>query len=262
MAELNVLSTGLEMLNAETSIGGTYPDSNWREDPISDFPGGTSENRLSGAHWLARAMLGPNSRGLDETARCLGPPSDPPLKMADLDYRQPRGPYIEPSKFRTATDNSTQLAHRGDFVPTGRPALLDPWGRPILYYRAYQRGRTPFSRRGTTQPANDDEELGTYNQDDNARITGSDLFAGWGFLGKTDAKPIHPLGVFGSNDPAHVDDAVGPDGHYSFSSFLHNRDPKAKSRVRPMKDDSYILISAGSDGLYGTADDVTNFDRR
>ena len=32
------------------------------------------------------------------------------------------------------------------------------------------------------------------------------------------------------------------------------------SVVRPFKADSYILISAGWDGEYGTADDVCNFD--
>ncbi|MFC1763773.1 hypothetical protein ACFL6U_17070, partial [Planctomycetota bacterium] len=30
---------------------------------------------------------------------------------------------------------------------------------------------------------------------------------------------------------------------------------------RPQRRDSYILISAGWDGLYGTRDDVTNFDQ-
>jgi hypothetical protein len=27
----------------------------------------------------------------------------------------------------------------------------------------------------------------------------------------------------------------------------------------PVNADSYVLISAGADGLYGTADDITNF---
>jgi hypothetical protein len=32
------------------------------------------------------------------------------------------------------------------------------------------------------------------------------------------------------------------------------------SLPRPYRRDSYILISAGYDGLYGTADDVLNFE--
>jgi len=38
-------------------------------------------------------------------------------------------------------------------------------------------------------------------------------------------------------------------------------DPKASASgiVWPYRPDSYILISAGADGYYGTADDITNF---
>jgi hypothetical protein len=259
LAQLMVLETGLEMFNADASIGGSYPDSRFRQDPIVDFPGGTSENQLSGAHWLARSMLGPNSRGLGKTARSLGPPSDPPLKMADLDEREPHGPYIEPGKFPIAADNATRLSHGGDFVPTGRPVLLDSYGYPILYYRAYPRSPTPFSQRRTTQPAPDGEPLGIYNQEDNARITGSDLHAGWSLTGKSKTSPVHPLAVLGSNDPAHADDGTGPDGHYSFSSYLHNRELPPRQFVRTVNEETFILISAGNDGLYGTADDPTNF---
>lgn len=40
------------------------------------------------------------------------------------------------------------------------------------------------------------------------------------------------------------------------------RDYKIKSPVMPQRAGSFILISAGRDGLYGTADDVFNFDWR
>jgi len=36
-------------------------------------------------------------------------------------------------------------------------------------------------------------------------------------------------------------------------------DPRVTARPWPYKPDSYILISAGADGLYGTPDDITNF---
>ena len=38
------------------------------------------------------------------------------------------------------------------------------------------------------------------------------------------------------------------------------RDWKENTISRPNRSDSYILISAGFDGLYGTADDICNFD--
>ena len=45
------------------------------------------------------------------------------------------------------------------------------------------------------------------------------------------------------------------------SSFFYDyiKDPKITARDWPYRPDSYILISAGADGLYGTPDDITNF---
>jgi type II secretory pathway pseudopilin PulG len=39
------------------------------------------------------------------------------------------------------------------------------------------------------------------------------------------------------------------------------RDPKVQAQPWPYRPDSYILISAGYDGLYGTEDDICNFKR-
>ncbi|HSW02044.1 MAG TPA: hypothetical protein VLI39_17890 [Sedimentisphaerales bacterium] len=42
--------------------------------------------------------------------------------------------------------------------------------------------------------------------------------------------------------------------------YLHTQDIRVTSSPQPVRRDSHILISAGFDGLYGTADDVCNFD--
>lgn len=44
--------------------------------------------------------------------------------------------------------------------------------------------------------------------------------------------------------------------------FFYNyiRDPRIAARPWPYRPDSYILISAGADGLYGTGDDIRNFE--
>ena len=42
-----------------------------------------------------------------------------------------------------------------------------------------------------------------------------------------------------------------------FYDYIKN--PKITARDWPYRPDSYILISAGADGLYGTPDDITNF---
>jgi hypothetical protein len=49
-----------------------------------------------------------------------------------------------------------------------------------------------------------------------------------------------------------------PDNNYEFfDNYI--RDWKITARAWPYRPDSYILISAGIDGLYGTDDDIRNF---
>jgi hypothetical protein len=43
----------------------------------------------------------------------------------------------------------------------------------------------------------------------------------------------------------------------SFQRFIRNRNVRA--RFEPQNVNSYLLISPGYDGRYGTADDITNF---
>jgi len=104
-------------------------------------------------------------------------------------------------------------------------------GSPILYYRANTAEKT-IDR--------------IYNiQDDDAFVQAKQLFDG----------RDHPLGrgtiadrslfFYGNpNDPL----ATG---------YIQN--PKVTARAWPYRPDSYILISAGADGLYGTSDDIHNF---
>jgi hypothetical protein len=44
------------------------------------------------------------------------------------------------------------------------------------------------------------------------------------------------------------------------SGQLNTKSDKIQTSVRSYRADSYILLSAGYDGLYGTADDVCNFE--
>jgi prepilin-type N-terminal cleavage/methylation domain-containing protein len=52
-----------------------------------------------------------------------------------------------------------------------------------------------------------------------------------------------------------------PHSLYNAARFYRNtRNTQITTRRRPYRPDSYILISAGFDGEYGTADDICNFD--
>jgi len=96
-------------------------------------------------------------------------------------------------------------------------------GAPILYYRANTSTNTIYDR---------------YNPLDNDAIVQIKERAD----DRGDGR--HPLGLSGGN-------------YEIFYSLI--RDPKIDARAWPYRPDSYILISAGADGLYGTSDDVRNF---
>ena len=155
-------------------------------------------------------------------------------------FDQRKGPYLE-----LATTNAFRLGNLSAFYPglynntaplaPNTFVLCDVFGKnkitlsngktakagaPILYYRANAHGKTIYE---------------IYNALDNDAIVNVKQPA--------DAK-IHPL--------------ANPGGNYQyFYNYILN--PKITARPWPYRPDSYILISAGADGLYGTDDDVRNF---
>ena len=102
-------------------------------------------------------------------------------------------------------------------------------------------------------------------QEDNAIITGStssevssagiDFGAGiqadslYHRIGKADAPDF--LVVLSGDNPTYDD---------TFARFIW--DPSIKARNTPVRKKEYLLISAGTDGIYGTADDITNWTRQ
>jgi hypothetical protein len=100
-------------------------------------------------------------------------------------------------------------------------------GTPILYYKANP------ANKGLTDPV---PQKRVYNVRDNMPFTA--------MLTSIKSGEDHPLG-----------EATGT--YQAFYDFI--TDPTITSMKQPYKADSYILISAGADGLYGTKDDITNF---
>ncbi|HNS21579.1 MAG TPA: hypothetical protein PKH24_13830 [Sedimentisphaerales bacterium] len=96
-------------------------------------------------------------------------------------------------------------------------------GMPILYYRA--------NRFGTAHAPDDPNDF--YRSADNQMLVALGVP---GQPGK-----VHPL-----SDPNRF--------------YLNTENTLITSEIQPFRRDSYILISAGRDGLYGTADDICNFE--
>ena len=160
------------------------------------------------------------------------------------------GPFVELERIPVA-----KRLPGGGFGIEGKPEagssnsvfFLDAFDQPVLYYRANPGTSDPF---GNVHAG----VLGTYNLQDNGGFTsnsagnqtaegniGFDLGAGLD----------HPLGRWG---PAGAGQPLSPG---TFQYALHN--PDVVAARRPRRPETYLLISAGPDALYGTADDVANF---
>ncbi|MCK4658674.1 MAG: type II secretion system protein [Phycisphaerae bacterium] len=147
--------------------------------------------------------------------------------------------------------------------------FTDQWGYPILYYRARRGARAIIP---TTNP----KMPGIYDPYDNLAIIGKTAqngsvianFEGL-YPGKGGAAAMgHPLAYFTSDlepaaSPAQLDPASDSFlAKYANSFEQYILDKSVTGRPTPLNKNSFLLISAGTDGFYGTADDVTNFGNR
>lgn len=258
-ASIHVLDMGIEAFKVDTAMDGVYPPSSCtgfgpdRPNDPRKPPGTLIE--VPGAALLTWAMIG---------ADMLGPPvhhfngawpgrtgggtvcADNAM-YAVFDGRpcaERRQAFVDSSKMRiTKIVPGTEGPNQQYEVPLGaRPRLnwasfLDPFDQPILYYCANPGRMYVASNCGGNYTTSN----GVYELHDNAAFTGTG--SGGMDLGNG---PLHPLGVLGAVQNART-----------FAGFIADR--KITATPTAQRPDSFLLISAGPDHLYGTADDVTNF---
>ncbi len=247
-----------------------YPDSSFRVDPIDPAscpappPPFNTSDELSGAHWLARAMLGFDFQGTDAEALSM---RTIPTGVPDVDYNEVRvtarrGTYMEGPRV-WAADTDADRFNVATSPDTGRPLIVDTYEFPVLYYRANPRAQRAFSFDAKLDGSGD--PAGVFNLRDNAEITGADPATsipgtGWDFA-TTGALP-HPIGTIDDDYQSNPGDIDAPDVKNGFVQFLHDHQVEAQTNglvVQPVKRETFLLISPGRDGLYGTEDDLTNF---
>ncbi|HUU98834.1 MAG TPA: prepilin-type N-terminal cleavage/methylation domain-containing protein [Phycisphaerae bacterium] len=285
--ELSSIEKGVELFHGEL---GKYPHSHGRNPFFDD-----AAVILTGAQWLAVQLVGPDMQGYVKPELAIDTNDNGEIDEADweawyeLDPARayPRlGPYVPTEGDIVKTfmswreeyaqgvmdDNSDLLKESGSRWGNDRvPFFVDAYGLPIVYYAASTYAKKPFVT-GTA-----DLEYGRYDQSDNAGFTGTEGGNGrnprpqGGLDPYGDAEEVasgiwHPLGIFGY-DPSRPNDE--PDPLESFAGvimdqniFEANRDAgTGEGRVWPHNADSFILVSPGKDGLWGTKDDVSNIQR-
>ena len=182
---------------------------------------------------------------MDGTGKVLYPDAntaDPEAYKNSLCLR--KGPYL-PLESVDAFAIGDLFPNTGPFVPW-HFVLCDVFkhvkhresgkrvGMPILYYKA---NTINFKH----NVANPDDPENIYNYKDNQALVS---------LGKPwESVPL-------TNSQHRLFTASGREG---VRFYLNTKNPKITSASRSYRADTYILISAGPDGEYGSPDDICNF---
>jgi prepilin-type N-terminal cleavage/methylation domain-containing protein len=283
-ALLDSIGKALEMFHNDFSH---YPDSRVRRDPIAwEGWNDLRDKQLSGAHWLARGLFGHDMAGvdaggytmMDASAEGPGLPQTLGSRLLTREsllegghHAGRKGAYMEGEILALDTDrrrfpgtSPLDTAKPGNFKyrPTGRPVVHDGvYGSPILYYRANPTARQPFCCYGGIAAVNVQPVApGVYNHYDNHFLTGHYDDAdcpgcndwGWDFSGRGQT---HRIGVFGTTNPGEFCTET-----QTFTTCLHDRGAwRSVNTIRPARHDSFVLISAGRDQVFGTEHDIVNF---
>lgn len=288
-ATISTIDAGLATFKADNEIGGVYPPS--RSDGLGqpytnaaaweiESPFATSSVTLndttdgvSGASLLLMALAGADLQGTpgfvdlngngywsDDTSAATNDAYE--LNNTTKVPIQPRfGPYVDIEKISiTPKKPGTSVTDPEFVIKTAKlpsstklklPMFLDTFGFPIAYWRADRSATTiTYNIAGGTP--------GIYAFEDNRFLTGEmdsgqpglDLGAGTEHGIVKDAPTPLPTDPSLFNLPQDRD---------TFAWYIH--DPNVTVNLLPKNRDSYLIVSPGPDALYGTADDVTNFQK-
>jgi len=252
-AQFHAIIAGLEMFYNDFEV---FPESGRYDLAGAEYPG---------AMKLAEAMLGQDLLGLHENSilNCDDgdelyfkidqiPDEESPEYISSLRMRM--GPYItrdsaRPHRLEQLFPNTSAFPCDGPKyficdVYARATNLPDPdtgeiiggdkkIGMPVLYYKAdVSKNLHNYTRYKRSK----------YNYEDNHELT--KLGVPW------DPAPIHPL----------FQDTDSPFPGQGEIFYAVTKDKDVITTPWPVMEDTYILMSAGFDGLYGTEDDVYNFE--
>jgi len=231
-AQFHSIDVAMELFNAQWD---GYPDSDARDETGASY---------CGAMKLCEAMMGQDLLGFNPNSHFLRDATDLyPDDPDEENLKTRRGPYLQLENANAYTLMSIYGPATGPFTdPNSLFVLCDVYSRrmntgnktgmPILYYKA--------DTSGTTHPTKDnsihiDASTNIYDYFDNDELVG--LKKPW---------------------EAGVDHIL----HIEPERFYENTwNKNITTTDRPYRSDSYILLSAGFDGEYGTPDDIFNFEQ-
>ena len=279
-AQFHSIDVGLELFKSDF---GVYPESNDNNVNTYSSPQNTYDSTVyCGANKLAEAMVGQdflgfhpgsgfNAIGEAEVVNLTPPPptftaeiyaadidQSPNWQTADENIKARKGPYmdLENANAFPIEEIYSLTAGTGTFTLTTKypPLFLcDAYakkrsgtgskktGTPILYFRA----RTSYSHQDNNT---------TIAAAPNPGLLEDDIY----YL--DDNRELLDIGMPDDGVNFTLMTTVGTVDEYdNFDNMIVN--DQVTTLRRPYRADTYILISAGKDGDFGTADDIFNFEK-
>ena len=274
-ANFHAIEVGLELFQKDYD---DYPPSEMIDEKLD----GSSDLKVCGAQHLAEALVGRDTKGFDPESNWYAPEEDETIYANEDDKEDSTAEdeaasrtrrwklFIELKKMGAFIMHDLYENYNpsvGDVYSSKDPAVPNSFrapvitdifrqkkikvpykkqsewvGSPILYYKANSSSRL-FKK--LPAPTDDPDEFAKwiYNYEDNRAIIN---------LGKIK----DPVVMHHFNENHKYMDGTR-DGVDLFYETITN--PKV-NYDKPFNAATFILISAGHDGIYGTADDITNFD--
>ncbi len=259
---LHALEVGLEFFHDEND---GYPQSK-----VESSDGKGASPLICGAQHLAEALLGRDQRGFDPVSKWYAPKQDPAVKEYQTDptsLNRRKKMYVELKDSAVVLLENLYDSYSGNVYSsdgTGKilaPVITDIFrqrqitlpsgqkyyvGNPILYYKANE-----ASRDFEWDPLPAKESRLIYNYEDNAALIQ---------LGPV-KDPANTKHLFDPAEPYTYTDPQGAAKTGTGKQRIYNTitDHSMRTFHKPFNPQSFILISAGYDGIFGTKDDVTNF---
>ncbi len=257
-----------------------------------EFPFIEGNPVVMGAQWLPAMLMGVDGRGhinrrtIPKKNNLPTQPwrwyVDDPLGTDELLQR--KSLYADPENLKVVRTMDLVGKPNLDLFPDWEtmkqlPVIVDAFDQPILYYAAdrsgSERNMVADERKLNNLYTGGPQEKGSpiYFHDDNHGFTGDEEVIGWDFDGP------HAIAKAGDKlDAVTISDPTNLDARNTFARFIIDRvllrdleektnnstssqQIKPTTPLKPVNKKTFLLISAGVDGIWGTRDDVTNFPR-
>ena len=252
---------------------------------------------IYGAHWLPAMLMGvdqlgyikpksvPNKAGLRQKPWLWYTP-DPLGAGVTAEPLGRQTFYLDPGNVKLkATEDLPGLPpdKANGFFPDWEdmkqlPVIVDAFDQPILYYAAMKHGKTSNMVEAKRLENNDYDRneaqkkgVPFFFHQDNEGFTGTGREItekdqwGWDFARRQHV-PGHDIAI--SGEDLTPDQLINPNNRETFARYIIDRNlwkkllphtnPNASQPIRPVNADTFLLISAGPDGVFGSNKDVSN----